>query len=73
MDRTKHLKCADEALRRAENLAGEAEDYARGQDYQHRVAPYTAAGALWADIARTHTAIAAELPEKAAETEPTNG
>ncbi|MEU0587242.1 hypothetical protein [Streptomyces sp. NPDC006132] len=69
MDRAKHLNCADEALRRAENLAGDAEDAARSFDYRHKAEPLAAAGALYADIARTHAAIAAALPE----TEPTDG
>ncbi|MFE6194152.1 hypothetical protein [Streptomyces sp. NPDC057838] len=69
MDRTKHLACADEALRRAENLAGDAEDAARSLDHRHKAEPLAAAGALWAQIARTHTALAGAL----AETEPADG
>jgi hypothetical protein len=63
MDRTKHLKCADEALRRAENLAGDAEDAVRSKHFRANAEPFAAAGALWADIARTHAAIAQALPE----------
>lgn len=61
MDRAKHLNLADAAVRRAENLAGDAEKYATGYDHLHRVAPLTAAGALWADIARAHAEVAAAL------------
>ncbi|MFJ5306150.1 hypothetical protein [Streptomyces sp. NPDC088350] len=61
MDRAKHLNLADAAVRRAENLAGDAERYAGGNDYLHKVAPFAAAGALWADIARAHAAVAAAL------------
>nr|WSY53822.1 hypothetical protein OG999_29385 [Streptomyces sp. NBC_00886] len=62
MDRAQHLSLADSAVRRAENLAGDAERYATGNDYLHKVAPLAAAGALWADIARAHAAVAAVLP-----------
>lgn len=63
MDRTKHLKLADAAATRAERLADKAEEYARHTDYPHKVAPIAAAGALWADVARSHAAIAAAMPE----------
>lgn len=63
MDRTKHLALADAAITRAERLAGDAERYAHHADYPHRVAPFAAAGALWADVARAHAAIADVLPE----------
>lgn len=69
MDRIKHLNCADEALRRAENLAGDAEDAARSFDHRHKAEPLAAAGNLWAQIARAHTAIAAAKTE----TEPADG
>ncbi|MFE8962145.1 hypothetical protein [Streptomyces iakyrus] len=69
MDRTKHLKLADEAVCRAERFAGDAED-ARKRHEPHKVAPLTAIGALYADIARSHAAIAAATPET---TEPTDG
>ncbi|MFF4823151.1 hypothetical protein ACFY20_08950 [Streptomyces sp. NPDC001312] len=69
MDRTKHVELADEALIRAERHAGDAERHARSDAYNRHGAPSTAIGALWADIARTHLAIAQALPE----TENTNG
>ncbi|KDN73930.1 hypothetical protein DF19_41775 [Streptomyces olindensis] len=69
MDRTKHLKLADEAVCRAERFAGDAEDALKSHE-PHKVAPLGALGALYADIARTHAAIAAATPEK---TEPTDG
>ena len=63
MDRTKHLKLADEAVCRAERFAGDAED-ARKNHEPDKVAPLIAVGALYADIARSHAAIAAAMPEK---------
>ncbi|MFF7310541.1 hypothetical protein [Streptomyces sp. NPDC008137] len=72
MDRIKHLNCADEALLRAERLAGYAEDAAHSHNDRHRAEPFAAVGALWADIARTHAALAAALPEQTDETEDTD-
>lgn len=63
MNREQHLDLADAALTRAENLAGEAERHAHNPDSPHKTAPLAAAGALWADIARTHADIARALPE----------
>lgn len=63
MNREQHLKLADDAVTRAERLAGDAERYANHADYPHKVAPIAAAGAVWADIARAHAAIAAAMPE----------
>ncbi|NEA61343.1 hypothetical protein [Streptomyces sp. SID12488] len=60
MDRTKHIALADDALTRAERLAGDAERYAQGTEREKAI-PLAAAGALWADIARTHAAIAAAM------------
>lgn len=68
MTREQRLTMADTALTRAVSLARDAEDAARSFDRQHKAAPLAAAGALWADVARAHTAIAAALPE----TEPTD-
>lgn len=68
MDRTKHLKLADEAVCRAERFAGDAEDALNNHE-PHKVAHRATLGALYADIARTHAAIAAATPEK---TEPTD-
>lgn len=64
MDRDKHLKLADAAVTRAERLAGDAERYATSHDPNRysQVQRYATAGAVWADIARTHAAIAAVLP-----------
>jgi hypothetical protein len=61
MHRSAHLKLADEALTKAEKLAGWAEDAARG-DGQHKAAGYAAAGTLWDSIARTHLRIAQATP-----------
>ncbi|MFJ3826218.1 hypothetical protein [Streptomyces nodosus] len=69
MDRTQHMKLADAALTRAQRLAEDAEHYAQSDTYNHKAAPFAAAGALWADIARTHATVAATLPE----TKPTDG
>ncbi|MEU3340666.1 hypothetical protein [Streptomyces sp. NPDC006668] len=70
MNRDQHLKLADQAVTRAEQLAGDAERYATSADPNRyaQVGKYAEAGALWADIARTHAAIAAAMTE--AETEP---
>lgn len=59
MNRTQHLALADAAMVRAERLADHAENAAHSNDNRHKAAPLAAAGALWADIARTHAAIAA--------------
>ncbi|MET9762082.1 hypothetical protein ABZ016_24000 [Streptomyces sp. NPDC006372] len=64
MNHTKHMNCADEALLRAERLAGYAEDAAHSHNDRHRAEPLAAVGALWADIARTHAALADALPEE---------
>ena len=65
MDRDKHLKLADDAVTRAERLAGDAERYVTSHDPNRysQVQRYAEAGAVWADIARTHAAIAAATPE----------
>ncbi|WP_405671460.1 hypothetical protein [Streptomyces sp. NBC_01530] len=68
MNRTKHLDLADAAVRRAENLAGDIERAAAGGDSQGKVPRLAAAGALWADVARAHAAIAAATPETTPET-----
>lgn len=66
MDRTKHLKLADEAVCRAERFAGDAEDAIKNHE-PHKVAPLATLGALYADIARSHAAIAAATTETAEE------
>jgi hypothetical protein len=65
VNREQHLKLADAAVTRAENLAGDAERYAGSADPNRysQTARYAEAGALWADIARTHAAIAAAMTE----------
>ena len=68
MDRTKHLALADAAVTRAETLAGDAERAAHSNDFRHKTGALAAAGALWADIAKTHTAIAQTLPQTETET-----
>ncbi len=69
--RDERLTMADAATTRAAKLARDAEDAARDFYNRDRAAPLAAAGALWADIARSHATIAAVLPET--ETEPTDG
>ncbi|MFE7856043.1 hypothetical protein [Streptomyces sp. NPDC057403] len=61
MNRDQHLKLADKAVTRAEQLAGDATRYSA--DHPHKVPALAAAGSLWADIARAHAAIAAAKPE----------
>jgi len=68
MNRQQHLKLADSAVTRAERLAGDAERYAAHPDQPHKAAPLATAGALWADIARAHAAIAKAMPETNAKT-----
>lgn len=63
MTREQRLTMAAAATTRAANLASDAEAAARSFHDQHKAAPLAAAGALWADIARSHAAIAAALPE----------
>ena len=63
MNRQTYLTRAEAAVERAAALAREAELAANSQDYRHKAAPFAAAGALWADIARSHAAIAQAMPE----------
>ncbi|MDX3068810.1 hypothetical protein PV518_42850 [Streptomyces sp. ND04-05B] len=63
MNREQRLTMADEATTKAANLARDAEDAARGFHNRDKAEPLAAVGALWADIARSHAAIAATLPE----------
>jgi hypothetical protein len=63
MNRKQRLTMADAAATRAASLAREAEKYATHPDYTHKAAPLAAAGALWAEVAKVHAAIAAVLPE----------
>jgi hypothetical protein len=62
MYREAHLELANEAVTKAERLAGWAENAARG-DGPHKAVPYAAAGTLWDSIARTHLRIAAAMPD----------
>jgi hypothetical protein len=68
MDRTKHLKLADEAVCRAERFAGDAEDALKNHE-PHKIAPRATIAALYADIARSHAAIAAATPEQSEATD----
>jgi hypothetical protein len=61
--REERLTMADEATAKASNLARDAEDAARDFHNREKAAPLAVVGALWADIARSHAAIAALLPE----------
>lgn len=63
MDRKKHIALADTAVIRAERLAADAERKAIDFGEGHKVAPLAAAGALWADIARAHAAIAQAMTD----------
>ncbi len=63
MTREQRLTMAAAATTRAARLASDAEDAARSIHDRTKAAPLAAAGALWADIARSHAAIAAALPE----------
>ncbi|MFF1658050.1 hypothetical protein [Streptomyces sp. NPDC058255] len=62
MDRQTYLTRAEAAVERAAALARDAERAARG-DARAIAVPLSAAGALWADIARSHAAIAQAMPE----------
>lgn len=61
MTREQHLKLAEAAVLRAENLAGEAERY--NPHNEPRAASYSRVGTLWSDIAQSHVAIAEALTE----------
>ncbi|MGW4876564.1 hypothetical protein ACWEPI_08410 [Streptomyces sp. NPDC004262] len=61
MDRTQHLKLADAAVTKAEQLADTAEHLAKSTSRTHDAGAYAAVGSLWNDIALTHTAIAGAL------------
>lgn len=72
MNREQALNEARHAAYRARAVAYETEQAAREPYEDHKVARLAAAGALWADTARTYTALAAVLPEPPAadDTEP---
>ena len=65
MNREQRLTMADAAATRAAILARHAESAAHTDDpnRRHKAQPLAAAGALWADVARAHAAIAAVLPD----------
>ncbi|MGV9875282.1 hypothetical protein ACWDUG_21545 [Streptomyces cellulosae] len=67
MDRSKHLAMAEDAVIRAQDLAEEAATYARRHapdpQLRQKVTPLADAGALWADVARAHAAIAQAMTE----------
>lgn len=67
-----YVHLAWDATAKAEQLAREAERYARDEDFRHKVEPLAAAGSLWADVAQSYAAIAAVLPEPLPEL-PTTG
>ncbi|MEU0433704.1 hypothetical protein ABZ153_19090 [Streptomyces sp. NPDC006290] len=60
MNRDVQLKLANAAIDRAAGLAREAEHAAKG-DARHKAEPLAAASTAWADIARSHAAIAAAM------------
>ncbi|WP_406168364.1 hypothetical protein [Streptomyces sp. NBC_00996] len=62
MNRQTYLTRAEAAVERAASLARDAEKYARSEDYRSKAVPYAAAGALWADMTRSHAAIAQAMP-----------
>lgn len=70
MTREQRLTMADAAATRAAYLARDAESHARSDESHHwpKAERLAAAGAVWADIARAHAAIAAALPETETET-----
>jgi hypothetical protein len=63
MNREQRLTMADAAATRAASLARDVQAAAEAGDSLGRVPRLAAAGALWADVARAHAAIAAALPE----------
>ncbi|MET7731603.1 hypothetical protein ABZT02_09560 [Streptomyces sp. NPDC005402] len=63
MTREQRLTMADAAVTRAASLARDAQKAAEHNDFRHKAAPLAAAGALWAEVAKAHAAIAAVLPE----------
>lgn len=66
MTREERLTMADAAVTRAAKLARQAETAALG-DARSIAVPLSAAGQLWADVARAHAAIADALPDTTTE------
>lgn len=67
-----YVSLAWTAASRAAALAGDAENAARIDNDPRQAEALAAAGALWADVARTYTSIAAVLPDPLPEL-PTTG
>jgi hypothetical protein len=68
-----YLDTADKALQKAGQLADYAESAAHHPDNRRKTADLAAAGALYADIARSAAAIAQAMPQDAQDaTEDTN-
>lgn len=63
MTREQILKQAIDAAATAKRLAGHAESAAHSTERYHYTERYAAAGAAWADVARSYAAIAQLLPE----------
>lgn len=61
--RQHYLDTADEALRKSVQLAKDAADAAYHPDNRRKTGNLAAAGALYADIARSAAAIAQAMPE----------
>lgn len=61
--REQALSLARTAASKAAVLAGHAENAAHSTERRHQTEAFAAAGAVWADVARAHAAIAATLPE----------
>ena len=60
--REKFIQLAWNAVTKAEDLAQEATRHARNGE-RDKAEPLAAAGALWADVARSYAEITAVLPE----------
>ncbi|MDQ1037251.1 hypothetical protein QFZ75_003667 [Streptomyces sp. V3I8] len=58
-----YVGLAWDAASRAAQLAEHAERAARNPDKQAKAAALAAAGALWADVSRSYSAIVAVLPD----------
>ncbi|MER7963590.1 hypothetical protein [Streptomyces ardesiacus] len=65
MDRTEQLEQARGAADKARYLASVAERHAYNE--REKTPAFAAASAAWADVARTHAAIAALLPDTTTE------
>jgi hypothetical protein len=61
--REQRLTAANTAMKKATNLAQDAEHHARSGESCHKAETLAAAGALWVSIALAHADIANLLPE----------